>query len=115
VTALVRPEDPTTDWPVPIPGEVVVCPMPETRAARGQMNVYFVYDHDWDLLYIGQTGNVRRRLMQHRRADPWWWEDAAFALVMTGNTRDEAATIERSTIEVTNPPGNHHYRRRHTS
>lgn len=98
-------------WPAPVEGQVVITYAPDERPARGPMNVYFVYDAAWELLYIGQTLNVRRRLRQHRNKNSWWWNTAAHALVIAGNTRDEAAVLEQSAIGAAAPPGNSHHRR----
>lgn len=85
---------------------------PDCTPASGSMNVYVVYDGAHGLLYIGQTVDVRRRLRQHRRADPWWWEEAAEVWVIAGKSRDEAASIECAMIEAARPPGNYQHNRR---
>lgn len=39
--------------------------------------VYRMYDREGVLLYIGRTGDLRQRLMAHRRQKPWFgqvWE-----------------------------------------
>lgn len=39
---------------------------------QGEVVVYFVYSAEFELLYVGQTNDVRRRLREHRRLSQWW-------------------------------------------
>lgn len=91
--------------------EVVITSMEDDRPPRGNANVYFVWTSLGDLLYVGQSRDVRRRLLQHRAASPWWCY-AATCTVVRDASLDEADLIERNCIESLAPLFNVQHNRR---
>ena len=69
--------------------------------------VYQLHDPDGALVYVGVTGDVLRRLDQHRAASSWW---PAVALELTAvrwyRTRRLAERMEQLTIAHRHPAEN---------
>lgn len=59
--------------------------------------VYLAADINGALLYVGSTGNLRRRMQEHKRDAPWWPESATFIAAVVAD-RELAYDFERSLI-----------------
>lgn len=66
--------------------------------------VYRVYDAHGDLIYIGATGNLFRRLNAH--AHGTWWAHQAAHVVAKVYTYDAALQEERRAIQAEQPRWN---------
>jgi excinuclease UvrABC nuclease subunit len=71
----------------------------ESVPRRG--GVYAIYDFAGDLIYIGSSGNVRTRVVEHRRKARWrvWMAKISF---MEGNWYRREQRLIRRLL----PPGN---------
>lgn len=87
-------------------GYVSIETLPDGRPPQGEVNVYIAYGAAGEVLYIGRSTNVRRRLTQHRLCRASWWKDAATVRVIAGLTYDEAVAIEQACIEAGGPRDN---------
>lgn len=65
--------------------------------------IYALLDADNNLLYVGQSCNVARRVRQHRKLQPWRAEIARHVIVSGPMERIEAQVQERLTIAATQP------------
>jgi len=64
--------------------------------------VYRLYDADGNLLYVGTTNNLERRMASHRH-DKQWWSDVADVETETVASATEAAEAERNQIHTLEP------------
>lgn len=67
--------------------------------------VYRAYDADDQLLYVGATGNLKRRMQQHRKSAPWFggavrWSYGEYP------TREAALAAEAEAIGAEHPEWN---------
>lgn len=67
--------------------------------------VYRLFDAAGGLLYVGQTGNLRRRIFTHRRQQPWA-DDIATIEAAWFDTREAALTEEKALIAGLRPAHN---------
>lgn len=58
-----------------------------------------------DVLYVGITGDVRRRFKQHRKVKPWW-RDSENASLECYDSWESACEAERSRIDTYRPVHN---------
>lgn len=65
------------------------------------VSVYWHYDAGGRLLYVGSTGNVALRSVQHR--DKPWWSEVATSRVEHFDDRDLARRAEQRAIEGESP------------
>lgn len=56
-------------------------------------HVYVFIDADDRPLYVGQSGQIRSRISQHRSVSPWW-KDAARVRITAASDRDGALALE---------------------
>lgn len=76
---------------------------PEVPAAEGGLHfVYRLYDAQDRLLYIGVTGNPKKRMQQHAREKKWWGEVSRTA-VQCFDTREESEAAEAEAIASEGP------------
>ena len=71
-------------------------------AEGGLQYVYRLKDGEGNLLYVGVTGNVFKRKMQHARTQPWW-SDVAETVVQCFDSREAAESAEALAIANENP------------
>lgn len=64
--------------------------------------VYYFYDRQGNLLYVGMTDNIERRWAQHAVSKPWWHMVARKEYVQYP-TRTEAARVEAHQIRIQRP------------
>jgi predicted GIY-YIG superfamily endonuclease len=64
--------------------------------------LYRFYDQDDNLLYVGISADLARRLDQHARAKPWW-TDVALVRVQHHPDRATVAAAERHAIRTEQP------------
>jgi predicted DNA-binding transcriptional regulator AlpA len=82
-------------------------PVRTPRANPYGAEVYWLFDRDGHLLYVGMGGEARTRLLEHRRVKPWWPDvDLAKTRVYWYESRREAADVETQTIEGDTPRHN---------
>lgn len=74
---------------------------PSTRAV-----VYIVHSGAGDLLYVGVTGDLRRRMYVHKCKSAWWAADIEIT-VESFASRVEADAREVDLIKALKPPHNH--------
>ena len=74
----------------------------DPAAADGLQFVYRLKDKDGNLLYVGVTGNVVKRKIQHARVQPWW-KDVATTVVQCFDSREAAESAEAVAIAKENP------------
>lgn len=55
---------------------------------RAPHYVYRLYGDGGQLLYVGCTYHPRKRLMEHRRTQPWWVEVRGYTLSKYANAAD---------------------------
>jgi hypothetical protein len=55
-------------------GTTVSCGCQYTKGSTGVQYLYRAYSASGDLLYVGITNHVQRRLRQHAQEKPWWPE-----------------------------------------
>lgn len=67
--------------------------------------VYYLFDSDDRLLYVGITFDPSQRFASHSREMPWWPEVVRRDVRWYG-TRPEAEAVEIATIERADPPYN---------
>lgn len=77
----------------------------DLAAEDGLQFVYRLKDKDGVLLYIGVTGNVAKRKIQHARVQPWWG-DVASTVVQCFDSREAAEAAEAAAIVSENPVHN---------
>ena len=63
--------------------------------------VYRMWDHDGQLLYVGVSSRIDRRISQHRRHKPW--QEVATITLEHFPTRQEADQAELDAIHTENP------------
>jgi hypothetical protein len=80
--------------------EKEICPYCED--ARLGPAVYRCYAEDGQLLYVGATAWLTRRIEQHGRATPWWPEVADFRATRYPDM-ESAFAAEVRTIKTENP------------
>lgn len=68
----------------------------------GAASVYYFYDRQGNLLYVGMTQDIRRRWAQHAE-DKSWWHLVARKEYVTYSTREEAARVEAHQIRTQRP------------
>lgn len=68
----------------------------------GEIAIYTVYGIGNEVLYVGQTNDIRRRLREHRRLASWWQYVAEVVYVLA-DTRAAALRHERWCIGVAAP------------
>lgn len=78
---------------------------PATEVADATFHVYRFYAADDELLYVGQSARLPRRLSQHRREKDWWREVVRIELDRC-ESKAEALRLERDLIERRHPPYN---------
>lgn len=71
------------------------------RPAAGQSVVYVLTDHIGQVLYIGSTENLSKRLSEHREKARW-----TFWLALEVANRGAAFDLEEKLISAWNPPLN---------
>lgn len=72
----------------------------------GHTTLYVIHDmHSDDVLYVGITGNVKRRFRQHRQSKPWW-KDSENAFLECYDSWESACEAELSRIEKYRPRHN---------
>lgn len=59
--------------------------------------VYWLLDDAEQIIYVGMTGNIKQRLDQHSRLQPWWPEVASVA---TGAPMRRAEAAERESADI---------------
>jgi predicted GIY-YIG superfamily endonuclease len=64
--------------------------------------VYWLYDADGELLYVGLTTNPLGRISQHRSRQPWGKEIDDYEVEWFPN-RETAKSAERAAIHYDNP------------
>jgi excinuclease UvrABC nuclease subunit len=64
--------------------------------------VYRLLDHAGDLLYVGQTGDLLRRLRAHRR-EKEWWSEVRDVQTTPAESKDAAVEAERVAIQTEGP------------
>lgn len=74
-------------------------------AGNGTTYLYRIYTADHELLYIGITDNITRRLGDHSKQQPWWATAHHYQLD-AHPTRFAAETAERQTIRDEHPQHN---------
>lgn len=80
-----------------------------SAGSRGPVWLYRLYDRQGDLLYIGQSSDVDRRLAEHAANQPWWAEvDLDRTTRVECATRAEALLAERDAIRSDRPRCNIH-------
>lgn len=67
-----------------------------------------MYDDARDLLYVGVTTDLNRRLREHRRTKPWYWQVARVTAAEFA-TIDEARVAEERAIASERPSRNVHH------
>ena len=72
------------------------------EAPAGTPYVYFLLNEDRDVLYIGSTRHLRRRIAQHKRTKAWWSEVRVIR-AFPHATLDAALAAEASYIGACNP------------
>jgi predicted GIY-YIG superfamily endonuclease len=77
----------------------------DQRFWKGRFIVYRLYDESGRLLYIGSTGNARRRQYEHS-CESWWWPQVARIRVQMFGTREAAQAAERAAVSVEAPAFN---------
>lgn len=80
-------------------------PMGEIRMLTrmgGTTYVYYLYDRQGNLLYVGITDNIERRWAQHA-ADRPWWHMVARREYVEYPTREEAMRVEAHQIRTHRP------------
>ena len=72
---------------------------------RGPTTVYYLYDTDRNLLYVGITlsRNGLARFHNGHSSDKSWWTDVAYAAMKHSPTRRDAEIREAQAIETLNP------------
>lgn len=68
--------------------------------------VYALRDADRNVLYVGQTGDLTRRLRAHRARSSWFPAVASFEVVSTAPDRRTALYEERRLIGALSPRHN---------
>jgi hypothetical protein len=73
--------------------------------ARGELHpvdagVYFLFNDDWELVYVGQSADIEKRLTQHRKGLAWAFHGA------TAVPGDLMSRIESAYIDALRPPLN---------
>ena len=74
---------------------------PETLK-REPTHVYYFYDVQGNLLYVGITNDIKRRWAQHAEDKPWWHLVARKEKVLY-STRQEAERVEAHQIRTHRP------------
>lgn len=72
---------------------------------------YYIYAYlapDGEVLYVGQTCDVRTRRTRHR-ATHWWTPDLEWALIATASTRAESRAAEAAAIREHRPAHNYQH------
>jgi len=64
--------------------------------------VYYFFDEQGNLLYVGITGDTRRRWAQHAEDKPWWHLVARKERVLY-SSREEAEKVEEHQIRTHKP------------
>lgn len=64
--------------------------------------VYRLYGHDGELVYVGMTVNIERRLADHERGS-FWWPHVARTAVVWYDTRPEADAAESEAVAAEKP------------
>lgn len=67
-------------------------------------DVYWVYDRDDRVLYIGCSRQLEERLEQHKKKE--WWHRVAWVEVETFGDRHSALEAEKAAIFAERPPFN---------
>lgn len=71
------------------------------------MFVYELYNVDNELLYVGVTNNLPKRLGEHKRLSPWWSEVfSPLTVIYECSTRREALLKEYEAIDSKSPKYN---------
>lgn len=69
---------------------------------RQKTALYRFYGSDGDLLYVGITNNVQRRMESHKSRKPWWWLSARIEIAWF-ECRDDALQAESVAIRDEGP------------
>lgn len=76
---------------------------PGNPAAEGGLQfVYRLYGQHDQLLYIGVSGNLKKRMQQHRR-DKKWWSEVTRTVSQCFDSREEAELAEAEAIASERP------------
>lgn len=78
--------------------EMATLPAPPTKY------VYAALDATHDVVYVGTTGNVDRRVAHHRTQAPWWTDELRF--IVLAKVHHGAHTIEIAAIKKYQPKYN---------
>lgn len=82
------------------------------RAARKAMltasktTTYRFCDRDGNVLRVGCTTDLKRRIRQYRHENPWWWSKVWTVITSEFSTRPLALACEKDWIRLYDPPGN---------
>lgn len=82
-----------------------------SRAGNGPTAVYQLFDHRGNLLYVGITNNVQRRMRQHSKSKEWWGQ-VNRREVHWCDSRQSAAYREAAVIKTRRPIHNVQHNRR---
>lgn len=94
--------EPEHQWINPLIDQTWRCAH-EGSKEPGHTTLYVIHAMSSDsVLYVGITGDVRRRFKQHRRKKPWW-TDSENASLECYTSWDDAAEAERSRIQTWRP------------
>lgn len=86
-----------------IPAAAETAPEPREIDITGDPTaVYRLYAADGSLLYIGETGDIRKRFYLHSR-DKAWWPEVARATMCWYGSEAKALDAEQSAIRAEKP------------
>lgn len=78
----------------------------QANNTTAETSVYWAYDADGELLYVGMARDVAERLSQHRREKPWWDREVAVVRSLRFRDRASAMAAEAAAIATGQPPMN---------
>lgn len=75
------------------------------RSDDTETYLYRLWSSSGDLLYIGVTVDLARRMTQHRKVQPWW-DDVAMCGIQVLPTRSAAFAAEATAVATESPRHN---------
>ncbi|NMM46571.1 GIY-YIG nuclease family protein [Rhodospirillaceae bacterium KN72] len=98
----------------------IQCNFDQTWPNNGRPGCYAIFDHDLELIYIGKTNNLGKRLGDYFKVDPTdptrkrgvpkipeaWGAEPNFVLTVALDNAYEAPSLEEYLIEKFQPLGN---------
>lgn len=82
-------------------GEIVSAP--RESEIDNRCVLYRVLDYQGNVLYIGQTMTLDKRMKWHERHSRWWVEAGSITFERRFRTREELIEAERQAIQTENP------------